>query len=92
VALDLPETSDNDRRRALVHGHLKIIAFGKSPYYQVFDLASDPGELKPISHGEVFDAMVSRFRAFEKTVKDIPPTKCKEGCLNGAYAKKDGGS
>jgi choline-sulfatase len=91
VVLDLPETSDNDRRRALVHGNLKIIAFGKSPYFQVFDLGSDPGELKPISRGEVFDAMVTRLRAFEKTVKDIPPTKCKEGCLNGAYAKKDGG-
>ena len=26
-----------------------------------------------------------------KTVKDVAPTRCKEGCLNGAYAKKDGG-
>jgi len=103
VAIDLPETSDNDRRRALVHGDLKIIAFGKSPYFQVFDLASDPGELKPIGHGsaagsdakdareEAFDEMVGLYRAREKTMKDIPPTKCKESCLNGAYAKKDGG-
>jgi choline-sulfatase len=91
VVIDLPETSDNDRRRALVHDTMKIIAFGKSPYFQVFDLAADPGELRPISHGEVFDAMLARYRTFEKTVKDIPPTKCKEGCLNGAYAKKDAG-
>jgi choline-sulfatase len=91
VAIDLPETSDNDKRRALVHGTTKIIAFGKSPYFQVFDLAADPGELKPISQGDVFDAMLGRYRAFEKTLKDIPPTKCKEGCLNGAYAKKDAG-
>jgi choline-sulfatase len=102
VAIDLPETSDSDRRRALIHGDLKIIAFGKSPYLQVFDLKSDPEELKPIGHGasggdapdprgEAFDEMLGRYRAFEKTVKDVPPTKCNEGCLNGAYAKKDAG-
>jgi choline-sulfatase len=107
VAIDLPETSDNDRRRALVHGDLKLIAFGKSPYFQVFDLAADPGELHPMGHGaplgaspqdasadprEVqFDEMLSRYRAFEKTLKDLQPTKCRETCLNGAYAKKDGG-
>lgn len=93
VVIDLPETSDNDRRRALVHGDLKIIAFGKSPYFQVFDLAKDPGELSPRSRGEAFDDMLARYRAFERGVKDIPPTQCKEGCLNGGYAKKhDGGS
>jgi choline-sulfatase len=107
VAIDLPETSDNDKRRALVHGDLKIIAFGKNPYVQVFDLNDDPGELHPIGHGtspgtspaadapdpraQAFDDMLARYRAFEKTVKDVPPTKCNEGCLNGAYAKKDGG-
>jgi choline-sulfatase len=91
VVVDLPETSDNDRRRALVHGDLKIIAFGKAPYFQVFDLASDPGEQRPMSRGEAFDDMVARYRAFEKGVTDIPPTQCKAGCLNGAYAKKDAG-
>jgi hypothetical protein len=35
--------------------------------------------------------MLTRYRAFEKTVKDLPPTKCNEGCLNGAYARKDAG-
>jgi choline-sulfatase len=103
VAIDLPETSDNDRRRALIHDHLKIIALGKNPYFQVFDLGTDPGEMKPIMHGgppgdsgsgtgaEDFDEMVSRYRSYEKTLKDIPPLKCREGCLNGAYARKDGG-
>ncbi len=92
VILDLPATSDSDRRRALVHGDTKIIAFGTHAYFQVFDLSSDPGELHPITKGEVFDDMVKRYRAFEATVRDIPPTKCKEGCLNRAYLKKkDGG-
>jgi arylsulfatase A-like enzyme len=93
VVIDLPATSDSDRRRALVHGDTKLIAFGTKEYFQVFDLAADPGELHPITKGEVFDGMVARYRAFEATVHDIAPLKCKEGCLNGAYAKKkDGGS
>src|SRR5262249_15145212 len=28
ILIDLPRTSDNDRRRALVHDHYKLIAFG----------------------------------------------------------------
>jgi arylsulfatase A-like enzyme len=92
VVIDLPATSDSDRRRALVHGNLKVIAFGSDTYFQVFDLAADPGELHPILKGEEYAGMVKRYRAFEETVHDIPPTKCKEGCLNGAYSKKkDGG-
>jgi len=93
VVIDLPATSDSDRRRAIVHGDTKLIAFGTKEYFQVFDLKDDPGELHPITKGDVFDAMLKRYRAFEVTVHDIPPTKCNEGCLNGAYArKKDGGS
>jgi len=92
VVIDLPATSDSDRRRALVHGAMKLIAFGQDSFFQVFDLAQDPGELHPITKGDAFAAMVERYRAFEETVHDIPPTKCTEGCLNRAYLKKkDGG-
>jgi len=92
VVVDLPATSDSDRRRALVHGTTKVIAFGQDTYFQVFDLAEDPGELHPITKGDVYQAMVTRYRAFSQTIRDIPPTKCKDDCLNGAYAKKkDGG-
>jgi arylsulfatase A-like enzyme len=92
VVVDLPATSDSDRRRALIHDNLKVIAFGASPYYQVFDLAADPGELHPITKGDAFQQMVSRLKELEKAVHDVPPTRCKEGCLNRAYAsKKDGG-
>lgn len=93
VIIDLPQTSDNDKRRALVHGHTKLIAFGMTEYMQVFDLDQDPGEAKPILSGPVYDDMVTRFRSFEKNVKDVPPTSCKEGCLNGAYnTPKDAGA
>ncbi len=95
VIIDLPATSDSDRRRALVHEGAKIIAFGNDSYFQMFDLTEDPDELHPIVKGDAFTAMLRRYRDFEKTVHDIPPTKCKEDCLNGAYSKKahknDGG-
>lgn len=93
VVIDLPATSDNDKRRALIHGQYKLIASNtKNTYKQVYDLAADPDEAKPI-HDENASDMVRRFNAMEANVKDVPPTKCKEDCINGAYAKKkDGGT
>jgi hypothetical protein len=36
--------------------------------------------------------MLERYRALEKTVKDVPPYSCKDDCLNRAYLKKDSGA
>lgn len=92
IVIDLPATSDNDKRRALIHGQYKLIASNaKNTYKVVYDLAADPDEAKPI-HDENASDMVKRFNAMEANVHDVPPTKCKEDCINGAYAKKkDGG-
>lgn len=92
VVLDLPSTSDSDRRRAIVHDHWKLIAFGDDVMFQVFDLDADPTEEHAITKGDDYTSMVQRYRAFEKMVKDVPPYLCKEDCLNRAYLKKDGGS
>jgi choline-sulfatase len=92
VVLDLPATSDSDRRRAIVHGHEKLIAFGDDKMFELFDLDADPTEEHPITRGDEFHAMVERYKAFEKGVKDVAPYGCKEGCLNLAYLKKDGGA
>ena len=92
VVLDLPATSDSDRRRAIVHGHEKLIAFGEDRMYELFDLDADPTEEHPITKGDEFHDMVLRYRAFEKNVKDVPPYGCREGCLSRAYLKKDGGA
>jgi arylsulfatase A-like enzyme len=88
VIVDLPMTSDNDKRRALVHGHQKIIAFGKDEILRLFDLDVDPGELHPITSGDAFRDMVARYRAFATTVKEVAPTACNVGCLNREYANK----
>jgi len=87
VVIDLPMTSDNDKRRAIVRGSQKIIAFGKDEALRLFDLAKDPDESSPITRGEAFDAMAKRYRDYSKTVKEIAPTSCGAGCLNRAYVK-----
>ena len=92
VVLDLPATSDSDRRRGIVHDHWKIIAFGDAATFQLFDLDADPTEEHPITKGDDFGEMVLRYRALEKNVKDIPAYGCREACLGGAYLKKDSGS
>ncbi len=44
VLVDLPRTSDNDRRRALIHDHYKLIAWGDDYSWELFDIGADPGE------------------------------------------------
>jgi choline-sulfatase len=92
VITDLPMTSDNDRRRALLRGTKKVIAFGKDNLMQMFDLEADPGELSPISKGDDLKTLADALREASKRIQDVPPYGCKENCLNGAYRKKDGGA
>ena len=106
VVLDLPMTSDSDRRRAIVHGKWKLIAFSdddgasaasprRGPHqmlFQLFDLEADPGELHPITRGDDFRDMLARYKAASKAIHDVAPYGCREDCLNGAYHKKDGGT
>ncbi len=91
VVLDLPMTSDNDKRRALVRGTSKVIAFGKEESLRLFDLAADPEEKAPITRGEAFDEMARRYRELSKSVKEVPPYACGPTCLNRAYTKSGGG-
>jgi choline-sulfatase len=84
VVIDLPRTSDNDKRRALVHGTNKIIAFGVQEYMQVFDLAADADEKQPIMSGDIYDDMRTRLRTYSRGLKEQPTTSCKEGCLWGS--------
>ncbi|MFO0665687.1 MAG: sulfatase [Polyangiaceae bacterium] len=83
IVLDLPATSTNRKRRALIHGTQKIVAIDEPPAYQLFDLKEDPGELKPITKGEALDEMKGRLKAYESTLKPLPSTVCTKGCLEG---------
>ncbi len=48
VIADLPRDNLQDRRRALIQGNDKLIAFGDDRYFMLFDLASDPEETKDL--------------------------------------------
>ena len=87
VVCDLPMTSDNDKRRAIIRGTTKIVAYGKEEALRLYDLAADPEEKSPITRGETFDEMAKVYRAFAKTVKEVAPYQCGPNCLNRAYAK-----
>jgi choline-sulfatase len=87
VVIDLPMTSDNDKRRAIVRGDLKIVAYGKDELLRLYDVNADPEEKAPITKGESYDTMAKAYRAFARTVKEVAPTSCNVGCLNRAYVK-----
>jgi arylsulfatase A-like enzyme len=44
IILDLPRTSDSDRRRALIRGDYKLLALGDDDAFQLYDLSKDPLE------------------------------------------------
>jgi arylsulfatase A-like enzyme len=87
VVVDLPMTSDNGKRRAIVHDSEKLICFDDD-YCRLYDVEKDPLERNPIARGEDFAAMRARYRALAKTIKEIPPYACTGDCLNGGYRKK----
>jgi arylsulfatase A-like enzyme len=87
LLVDLPQTSDNDRRRALVSGRKKLIVYGLQEYAVAYDLEADPEESKPLVSGALHDELLAKYKQMTKDVQDVPPTKCKEGCLAGGYAK-----
>jgi choline-sulfatase len=87
VVVDLPATSDNGPRRAMVHGHWKLISFDSDHYFQLYDLDADPGEHKPITRGDDYTEMRARYRAYTKTLHEKPAYACGEDCLNGGYRK-----
>jgi arylsulfatase A-like enzyme len=87
VFVDLPMTSDNGRRRALIHGDEKLICFDNDQYCKLFDLAKDPLETEPTMKGDDYKDMKERYAAFVKTVKDVPPYACAGDCLNSTQRR-----
>ncbi|AUX32819.1 MULTISPECIES: sulfatase [Sorangium] len=75
VVVDLPRTSDNDRRRALISGRHKLIAYGDDDAFELYDVVADPGETKDIKRdqGAVFEAMKAIYRERSAAIKDVCP-------------------
>jgi arylsulfatase A-like enzyme len=79
VIVDLPRTSDNDRRRALITGKYKVIAYSDDAYYQVYDLETDPDETKDLvkSDKETARAQIEKYKAAVKPLRDVKAYACK---------------
>jgi choline-sulfatase len=75
VVVDLPRTSDNWRRRALVHDHHKILAFDDDFRFELYDLAADPGEALDLRLRDkpTFEAMKKRYLERVKAIPEVCP-------------------
>jgi arylsulfatase A-like enzyme len=83
ILLELSEDSHNPPRRALLVGDYKLIDFGRSRF-QLYDLKSDPGELKDLAkeRPEELARMRQLLEERYKTLPTIAPyggVKLKEG-------------
>jgi arylsulfatase A-like enzyme len=84
VVVDLPRTSNSDRRRALLHDHYKLIAFGDDTRFEVYDIQADPDEAKPLAKTDraKHDEMVALYKAKRTEIQDVGPYACRT--LQGA--------
>ncbi|WP_437738114.1 sulfatase [Sorangium sp. So ce1335] len=75
VIIDLPRTSDNDRRRALIHGRYKLTAYGDDERFDLFDVVADPGETKDLKREQasVFEEMKALYKERSAAIKDVCP-------------------
>jgi arylsulfatase A-like enzyme len=75
VIADLPEDEYNERRRALVHGTTKLIAFGNDVRFALYDLAADPKEADDLikKRPELAEEMRARYREASKKITEVPP-------------------
>ena len=83
VIVDLPEDEYNERRRALVHGRTKLIAFGADVRFALFDLEADPREAEDLirKRPELAVEMKQLYKDASKRIIESPP--------KGGIPKKD---
>lgn len=75
VIVDLPRTSDNDRRRAFICGDMKLIAEGDDEGFRLFNVKDDWDEKKDLkkSHADEFEKLKAAYKERVKTIKDVCP-------------------
>jgi choline-sulfatase len=89
VIVDLPRTSDNDRRRALISGKYKLIGYADDTYFRLYDLEADAKEehdLRKTDPG-AYGRMVERYRELSRGIKEVRPYACR--ALKGAPEGRD---
>jgi arylsulfatase A-like enzyme len=71
IVLDLPEDSHNPDVKAIIQGTSKLIVYGETKRRELYDLASDPGELHDLSKTDP-EKLASMNAEFERTWASIP--------------------
>ncbi len=71
IVIDMPYTDQSPRRRAFIHGDLKLIVTETDKQPLLFDLKRDPGEQRDLSGDEkLLRPMLERFERFERSTPD----------------------
>ena len=75
IYLELTEDSHNPPRRAIIRGDYKLIWSGPTDKFQLFKLATDPGEEKDLSKSEPdqLQGMVAAYHAFWDKLPMLEP-------------------
>jgi choline-sulfatase len=86
VVCDLPRDDWNDRRRSLMHGEWKLIAFGDDTRFELYDLGADPRETTDLfwKRRDVAEDMRRRYREACRGIDDVAPA--------GGIPTHDGGT
>jgi arylsulfatase A-like enzyme len=89
IIVDLPRTSDSDRRRGIIHDHYKLIAYGDDARFEVYDIDADPEESQSLvkTDRDKFNEMVALYKAKKKDIQDTKPFACRK--LKGAPEGRD---
>jgi len=74
VILDLPRTSDSDRRRGLIRGSYKLVALGDDEAFQLYDLEKDPREEHDVQWQ--LPAKLLEMKAAYKELSAKMPSQC----------------
>jgi arylsulfatase A-like enzyme len=75
VLIDLPRTTNSDRRRALIRGDFKLIALGDDDAFHLYDLRRDPGEEHDLQWKEPakLDEMKAAYAALSARIPFVCP-------------------
>ncbi len=73
IICDLPADTFNERRRSLIEGGYKLIAFGDDVRFEMYNLLEDPGETKNLyrKDNDKAKALLARYKEVSKTIKDV---------------------
>ncbi len=87
VVVDLPATSDNGKRRALIRGNQKLLCSDSDTFCKLYDVEKDPLERDGATKGDDVQALKDAYLAYVKTLKEVKPYACTADCLNSAYRR-----